>query len=189
MKVISSLFTIILLSSLTLSAQVDEKDVVPKEYSLELGYRYISSSKFENQASMGTTILLDYAWQLSGFNRKNASYISVPLGYTILRPDTEGDSKMSILSYGWTVRHELGREKKVIPFFGYSLLFNQLRQQDVDGSIFGHQTKFDLGINLNNTGKVRYFTKFEYSYTRYPRWGHDKSYTMHTWELKVGARF
>ena len=174
---------------INLLSQVEVKDVVPKEYSLELGYRYISSSKFENQASMGQTILFDYAWQLSGFNRKNASYISVPLGYTMLRPDSENDSKVSILSYGWTVRHEIGRDKKVIPFFGYALLLNQLRQKDLEGSIFGHQTKFDFGINLHNSGKTRYFTKLEYSYTRFPRWGFDSSYSMHTWELKVGARF
>ena len=126
--------------------------------------------------------------ELSGFNKKSASYITVPLGYTMLRPDSENDVKASILSYGWTVRHEIGREKKIIPFFGYSLLLNQLRQENVDGSVFGHQTKFDFGINLNNSGKVRYFTKFEYSYTRFPRWGFDSSNTMHTWELKFGIR-
>lgn len=189
MKTTSIIIILILSSGFSLQAQSLDHDKVPKEYSLEIGQRYISSSKFDNKASIGNTILFDYAWQLSGFNKKSASYISVPLGYTMLRPDSDTDSKMSILSYGWTVRHEIGRDKKAIPFFGYSLLLNQLRQKGVDGSIFGHQTKFDFGYNFNSTGKVKYFTKAEYSYTRFPRWGHDNSYNMHSWELKLGLRF
>jgi len=175
--------------SFALSAQVHEKDAVPKQYSFELGYRYIASNNFDNQTNFGVTYMFDYAWQLSGFTKKSASYISVPLGYTMLYPAGENDKKMSVLSYGWTVRHELSKDRKVIPFFGYSLLLNQLRIKETDGTIFGHQTKFDGGININTSGRLKYFTKIEYSFTRYPSLNKDKSNTIHAFELKCGVRF
>ena len=170
-------------------AQIEKKDKVPKEYSLELGTRYVFSSTFENKAEMGYTVLFDYAWQLSGFTRKSASFISVPLGYTVLMPASEEDARMAILSYGWTVRHEIGRDKKWIPFLGYALLLNQLRISDTEGTVFGHQTKFDLGLNFNTGKRLSYFTKLEYSFTRYPSLGKAKSDQMHAAEFKIGLRF
>lgn len=188
MKIVISIFVLLVIPGFLLS-QLEVKDKVPKQYSLEIGSRYVSSSTFENNATIGYTALFDYAWQLSGFTRKNASFISVPLGYTVLMPETDADERMSILSYGWTVRHEIGRDKKWIPFVGYALLFNQLRISGTEGTVFGHQTKFDLGLNLNTKSKVDYFAKVEYSFTRYPSLGQAKSDRMHAFEFKLGLRF
>ncbi len=186
------IFFITLLATLFSSSVFSQdlkKDAVPKQYSFELGGRYIAASSFDNKASAGGTFLFDYAWQLSGFTRSNASFISVPLGYTILLPDTKDDKQMAILSYGWTVRHEIGYEKKVIPFFSYSLLLNQLRISGTEGAVFGHQTKFDFGINFKTSTRIQYFTKVEYSFTRYPKLGTASSQRMHVAELKFGFRF
>lgn len=180
---------LLLFFPILLAAQIDTKDRVPKEYSFEIGTRYVFANSFENQAEWGYTALFDYAWQLSGFNKKSASFISVPLGYTVLMPATENDSRVSILSYGWTVRHEIGRDKKWIPFLGYALLLNQLREQGTEGTVFGHQTKFDLGLHLNTSGRLNYYTKLEYSFTRYPALGKDKSDQMHAAEIKIGVQF
>jgi hypothetical protein len=182
------LFTVLLIP-ISLFAQLDKKDRVPKQMSLEMGMRYVFASSFENKVDMGYTLLFDYAWQLSGFERKNASYLSVPLGYTILFPAGEEDKRVSILSYGWTVRHELARDKKWIPFIGYALLLNQWRESSVEGSVFGHQTRFDAGINLNTKTRLIYFAKIEYSFTRYPALGQEKSNQIHVGELKIGLKF
>jgi hypothetical protein len=161
----------------------------PKQYSVELGYKYIYSSGFENKASQGYGILLDYSWMLSGFVNKHKVFLSVPLGYSYMMPDSETDEPISILNYGWTVRHELLKNKKNVPFLGYALLLNQLRIENIDGSVFGHQTKFELGYNFRNDKKVIYFAKIEYSFTRFPSLGNKKSNKIHAVEVKVGFRF
>lgn len=183
------LFLSLMLAPISLFAQLDKKDRVPKQISAEIGTRYVFSNSFENQVDLGYTLLLDYAWQLSGFERKNASYLSVPLAYTMLLPAREGDNRVSILSYGWTVRHELSRDKKWIPFIGYALLLNQWRESSVDGSVFGHQTRFDVGINLQTKTRLSCFAKIEYSFTRFPELGEKKSNQIHVGELKIGLRF
>ena len=183
---------IIILLLLTLpilsNAQSIEKDRVPHEYSLELGSRYVFSSGFEGHPSLGYTVLLDYAWQLSGFETKSKSFISVPLGYTMFLKKTDEEVSVSVLSYGWTVRHEIGRDKKWIPFLGYALLLNQLREFGNEGTVFGHQTKFDMGVNFNTGHKLDYFAKIEYSFTRYPALGKAKSDQVHAVEFKLGLR-
>ena len=159
----------------------------PKVKSLEVGYRYLSSSTFDiNQG--GTTLLFDYAWQLSGFTGKSAAFISVPLGYTYF-PGGNGKESAGILSYGWTVRHNLKANQKTIPFFGYGLLLNQLRISGTDGSSFGHQTRFDFGYEFNANKKINPFVKAEYSYTRYPHMGVKESDKIHAFELKCGVKF
>lgn len=183
------LFFLLFLLPLSLFSQVDEKDRVPKQLTAEMGFRYVFSNSFENQVDRGYTLLIDYAWQLSGFKRKKASYLSVPLGYTILLPASAEDNRVSILSYGWTVRHELARDRKWIPFIGYGLLLNQWRESGVDGSIFGHQTRFDAGMNFHTGSRLSYFAKIEYSFTRYPELKKAKSNKIHVAEFKVGLRF
>ena len=77
----------------------------------------------------------------------------------------------------------------LIPFLGYALLLNQLRISGTEGTVFGHQTKFDLGLNINTNHRFSYFTKLEYSFTRYPSLGNAKSDQMHAAEIKIGFRF
>lgn len=168
----------------TAQAQMEK---VPKQYSLETGYIYTFDNGFENSGSNGGHILFDYAWQLSGFHKKSAAFISVPLGYSWLIG--QGDDKdLRILSYGWTVRHNLAHDKNWIPFLGYGLLLNQLRQEGTDGSIFGHQTQFAFGYTYNKPRKIKPFIKVEYSLIRFPQFGSDQSYRMNHFAVKVGAR-
>jgi len=165
-----------------------QMEKVPKQYTIEAGYIYTFDNGFENSGSNGGHFLLDYAWQLSGFHKKKAAYITVPLGYSWLMG--QGNEKdLRILSYGWTVRHELARDKDFIPFIGYGLLLNQLRQEGTDGSIFGHQTQFEFGFNYNKPERVKPFVKLEYSLIRFPQFGSDKSYRMNHVALKFGVRF
>ncbi|GEM_PF-669658 len=177
--------TLYLLLGIGLQAQ--EIHRVPKNYALELGYRYLPSTTFDIK-NAGPTVLFDYAWQLSGFSGKPASFITVPLGYTFL---SQGESRNNarILSYGWTVRHHLAAERKAIPYVGYGLLLNQLRMSNLEGSVFGHQTRFDFGYLFTLNEYLRLFAKIEYSYTRYPRLGLQSSDKIHAAELKVGLRF
>jgi hypothetical protein len=160
---------------------------VPKFVSAELGFRYIPSTTFDIK-NQGMTLLVDYAWQLSGFTGKPAAYISVPLGYTSLFGGN-GANSGSILSYGWAVRHELKAKGKAIPFLGYGLLLNQLRIANTDGAVFGHQTCLNFGYRFHTEKRTSYYAKLEYSYSRYPHLGAKKSDSIQAIELKTGVRF
>lgn len=164
---------------------------VPKEYSVELGSRYVfSQSNLVNQANSGYSVLFDYAWQLSGLDGKHrASFITVPLGYTMLMPASSADKSMSMLNYGWTVRHNLTLERKWTPFVGYGLLLNNLRITDTEGSVFGHQTRFDFGYNIKGSSRLSYFLKLQYSYTSYPQFDEPERIRMHYADLRLGVRF
>jgi hypothetical protein len=179
---------ICLLTEIMVIANAQEISKAPKRISVEAGYRYLPSTTFDIK-NQGVTILVDYAWQLSGFDGKKAPvFISVPLGYTYFFGG--GGTQMGgILSYGWTVKHELKKSGKAIPFLGYGLLLNNLRINGTEGSVFGHQTCFDFGYLFKTGGKADVYTKLEYSYTRYPRLGEKKSNSMQGVELKVGVRF
>jgi hypothetical protein len=164
---------------------------VPKQYSFEMGYRNLfAQSNFSNQSTNGYGMLLDYAWQLTGLDGKRPPvYLSVPLGYTVLMPDNEASKSVHMLNYGWTVRHELTRGHKWTPFLAYGLLLNNMRIADRDGSVFGHQTQFDVGVNLNTTTRLKYFAKIEYSYTSYPQLDQPERMRLHYADLRVGVRF
>jgi hypothetical protein len=183
-KRILIVFTLLMCSTVLFSQELKK---APKSLSLEVGYRYLASNTFDLK-TQGSTLLFDYAWQLSGFTGRPAAFISVPLGYTSFFGG-DGEKTGGILSYGWTVRHNLSANKKTIPFFGYGLLLNQLRLSGTDGSIFGHQTRFDYGYTFNSDKKIKPFVKIEYSYTRYPRFGQKESDKIHAFELKGGVRF
>ncbi|UCH15629.1 MAG: hypothetical protein JSV22_06615 [Bacteroidales bacterium] len=160
-----------------------------KQYSLEAGYNHIIYSGFDYEATSGVSALLDYAWNLSGPNQKKNVYLSVPLGYTYLFADDKFNGRnIKILTYGWTVRHELRKDKVIIPFIGYALLLNQLSIDEIDGSIFGHHTKFETGINMIKTSKIQFLIKIEYSLTRYPSLGSKNSNWMHSFGIKTGIR-
>lgn len=191
MKYIYSIITVLFLFTGYLSAQDHSIVKAPKQYSFEVGYRNLfSHSNLTMNNTHGYGALFDYAWQLSGFDgKRNASYISVPLGYTILLPNDNLSQKISMLNYGWTVRHELSRNKPVTPFVGYGLLLNNMRIDGTEGSVFGHQTQFDLGLNFNTKTRLVYFAKIEYSYTSYPQFNEPERIRLHFADLRIGVRF
>jgi hypothetical protein len=168
-------------------AQEQTFDVVPKQYSLETGFRYNFSNDFQNNQSYGYGFLLDYAWQLSGFANKKASFISVPLGYTLFQ-SLNDSANFSILSYGWTVRHELAKNKKWIPYLGYSLLLNQLKTETTVGSIMGHKTGLGGGIQFIPSSKYQLYMGLEYSYSRFMILDADKGKKIQGAEFKFGVR-
>ena len=187
------LLTIVFLSYINLIAQQSEPfEKVTKQYTLELGVRSITHySDFNNKASMGEGVLFDYAWKLSGYNKKKNAYISVPIGFYIFNADkkSEANEVMRILNYGWTVRHELRKDKKVIPFIGYGLLLNQLWINKIDGNAIGHQTKFEFGANYTIKGKNILFGKIEYSMMRFPSLNNQKAMKISSSDINIGFRF
>lgn len=182
---------IFLLMGLPFLAQAQDSvfKKVPKQMSLEAGYRRITSSTLSNQASNGYSVLFDYAWQLSGFNGGRASFISVPLGYTYMMPDTDTSHSVRVISYGWTVRHELRPQNGLVPYLGYGLMLNNYAEKGVDGHRFAHQTRFTLGLNYYNSSSFQPYVQLDYSMTYYPQWGIKGSLGYKFMELKLGARF
>lgn len=172
---------------LSFSGFAQERERAPKQLAFETGYRYLVSNSF-NLASQGVTVLFDYGWQLSGFTGKPASYLSVPLGYTMLFGHG-GARNARILSYGWTVRHNLSSKSSWVPFLGYGLLLNQLLIEELDGRVFGHQTCLDLGIKYRTQSRWHPYCKLEYCMTRYPSLGKAKADNISAVEIKTGIFF
>lgn len=169
---------------------------VPKQYSLEFGYRNLFSvidnsvSPFVNSASHGYGFLFDYAWQLGGLNKKRpAIFLSVPMGYTVLMPDNSTSKRVSMLNYGWTTRHELAVNKPVIPYVSYGLLLNTLKIDGTPGGLMGHQTQFEGGLNFNTKSRLKYFAKVQYSYTSYQKLGARERIHLQFADVRVGVRF
>lgn len=181
--------------------QTTELKKSPKQKTIEVGGRYIYSTIYsgntalpkslaENKANIGITALFDYAWQVSGFNGKHAAaYITIPIGYTMMFADNKSQKSSTVLSYGWTVRHELTKGKKMIPFFGYALMLNSLKYGGMSGSWFGHNTRFELGVNYYHKPHVIPFAKVQWLYTSYPQLGDTKRLHVQAIELNTGIRF
>lgn len=161
----------------------------PKQYSFELGYRYmLSNDLLAAGGQNGYGFLIDYAWQLSGFTpEKHAVYLSVPLGYSYL-PSRGLSPDQKMLHYGWAVRHILRKPKKVQPFLGYALLLNQFSIGDRSGQLFGHQTRFAFGASYNNEASIKPYVAIEYSMARHPQLDVEDSMWLHFVEFKTGIR-
>lgn len=178
---------------------------VPHQISVEFGYRYsfyqhtylgndgsyTLINNMMNRATSGAGVLADYAWQLSGLNgKKPAIYLTIPMGYTILLPDDPTSKRVGMLNYGWTIRHELAtKDKKIIPFVGYGLFLNNLSVEGVPGSVSGHQTQFEGGVNFKTNSKLNYFAKLQVSYSSYPKLDYNKSLHFMYADFRVGVRF
>lgn len=188
--------SLILLSPVFLFAQKDTTFYkVPKQISIEGGYRYVfsvidrSASPLVNSASSGYGFLIDYGWKLSGLNNKKPGiFLTVPMGYTVMLPDNSASKRVSMLNYGWTMRHELNVNKTITPFLGYGLLLNTLSVDGTDGGVMGHQTQFEVGANFNTKTKLKYFAKLQYSYTSYPKLNDSKRIHFQYFDLRFGVR-
>jgi hypothetical protein len=181
------------------AAQDQNTDRVPKQYSIEFGYRNVFSTiwlgnaaitEFSNKATNGGSILADYAWQLTGFNKiKKKAFISAVLGYTFINGNNSTNKNVSILSYGLAIRHELAKDKPLIPFLGYGLMLNQLSFSGTQGEIIGHNTRLEFGYNYYKSPHFVPFVKVQYSYVRFPKLYETQSYHVQSFELDFGARF
>ncbi|OIP85079.1 MAG: hypothetical protein AUK44_00620 [Porphyromonadaceae bacterium CG2_30_38_12] len=196
MKTISIVISVILFSLCLHAQETTSINKVPKQYSLEGGYRNLFSvidnanALNGNKVMNGYGFLFDYAWKLSGLNgKKPGAFISVPIGYSVLLPANAASTQMSLLSYGWTVRHELAVNKPLVPFVGYGLLLNTLKDKARDGGAMGHQTQFEFGYNLNTATRLKYFAKIAYSYTSFPQFDSNKRIHYQFADLRVGVRF
>lgn len=183
------IFFISIILPLAGQAQESVLTKAPKQMSLEAGYRRVTSSELSNQASNGYSVLFDYAWQLSGFNGGKASYISVPLGYTQMMADTDTSRSVRVISYGWTVRHELRPQDGWVPYLGYALMLNNYAEKGIDGHRFAHQTRFSFGVNQYNSSNFQPYVQLDYTMSFYPEWGVKGSQGYKFVELKIGARF
>jgi len=184
--------TVFLLSSLFVFS-IDSTFVkVPKQISLELGYSNIfaQSVNLTNHASNGYGFLFDYGWKVSGLNgKKPAVYLTVPFGYTVYMADDANSKSMHMMNYGWTVRHELSVDKPVTPFVGYALLLNNIRITGTEGSVYGHQTKFEFGANINTKTKLKYYAKVEGTYASFPQFNQEHRFVTWFADFRLGVRF
>lgn len=176
-------------SSLFFSAKSQGFDVVPKQKTVEMGASYTFRSGFENTAALSEGASFDIAWLVSGFQNKRKVYISIPLGY--YRGAAAGSDTISTsrLFYGWTIRHELRKDKKMIPFLAYGLLLNQLWLSNIVGHGMGHETRFDLGTDFKLSGAKVFTMRFSYSHATFPSFGENESKTMDFLSLIAGLRF
>lgn len=186
-KILTTLLLAFLINTLSFS---QEFEVVPKVGAIEAGIRFIPHSSFGIKP-IGWNVQADMAWQVSGFKEKAAAFISVPLGFGKFNGGGADTSlNATTLHYGWTIRHNLARDKKFIPFVGYSLLLNQLWLKGTEGHTIGHETRFDFGFDIHPEKiKLVYMIKIEYSHITYPSLGKENSDRIEIFSLKSGIRF
>lgn len=179
-----------LLFAFVIPAVSQEIHKAPKQITAELGYRYVlKNDLLSDAAASGMSLMLDYGWQLSAFDGIGKPvYLTIPLGYTYF-PGSSSATGMRMLSYGWSVRHMLTSGGRTSLFMGYGLLLNQLSVSDREGQMFGHQTRFEFGVNFLDKQPLSPFIKLEYSMSRHPQLDDPESYWFHAVELKTGVRF
>jgi len=189
---------IVIVRFLNISAQDQKLDIVPKQYSLEIGYRNLFSTiwlgskntEFSNKAVNGGSITADYAWQLTGFNNiKKKAYISAVMGYSFIVANSSSNKNVSILSYGLAIRHELAKDRPYVPFLGYGLMLNQFSFSGTKGEMIGHNTRLEFGYNYYRSLHFVPFVKLQYSYIRFPQLYASQSYHVQSLELDFGLRF
>ncbi|MBI9035901.1 MAG: outer membrane beta-barrel protein [Bacteroidales bacterium] len=188
-KSILTLFALAFLMSL--SYQISAQGILkaPKQFSIDAGWSMLTNNTFGENNIPGYNVSFDYAWKLSGFESDHGTYLSVPLGYSSFPKADSAENSIGVLIYGWTVRHELPFGEKLRPFLGYGLLLNQLRISGTEGSIFGHQTRFDLGANYKLNDRKKIYAAISYSLVRFPRFGQKKSDRLNRFGIKIGYRF
>jgi hypothetical protein len=168
--------------------KIDSNDRVNKYFSLELGPKINIGTTPDTLAGTGGGVMLEYGWQVSGFHGKKCrSYISIPLGYS-WSVDNKNRENSFILNYGIAITHELTKDTNNVPFIGYGLLLNQYRFDGIKGSIFGHQSRFEFGINHYVSSKFVLYGKLDYSYCRFPSLYESKSRALQQIEIKFGAK-
>lgn len=164
-------------------------DVVPKHKTIEAGFAYAFRNGFEQVAPASYGAAVDVAWQVSGFRFKKAAYISIPFGY-FYSPATTNDSlSAKRMFYGWTIRHELRKEKQLIPFISYGLLLNQLWISETKGHSMGHETRFDFGADWKVSDGLKITLRLSYSHATFPSFGTSDSESMDFLSLVAGLRF
>ncbi len=185
------LTSVILFSWMSLSAQndIDSSDRANKFISLEIGPKINLRATPDTLAGSGFGVMIDYGWQVGGLKgKKRRSFISIPLGYSFI-VDNKNREISRQLNYGWAVSHELSKDSNFVPFLGYGLLLNQYYFDGIKGSLFGHQSRFEFGINYFINSRWGLYGKLDYSYIRLPVLGESKSKSIHQTEVKFGAKF
>lgn len=193
-----SIAIILVISAQILFAANDSTMVhSPRQVSVEIGYRNVfsmidrSQTPLVNNATNGVAGLVDFGWKVSGLNgKKPAIYITVPLGYANIWAADNTSENITMLYYGWTIRHELTKKPQLFtPFVGYGLLLNTLKINGTEGGIMGHQTQFEAGTNLNTRTRLKYYIKADYSYASYPKLNDSKRIHYQFIDIAFGVRF
>lgn len=189
----STIFAIFLILTIALTSKaqnnMDSTDRVNKFVGLEIGPKINLMASPDTLAGSGFGMMIEYGWQVSGFNgKKKRSFISIPLGYSYII-DNKNKEMGRQLNYGWAVTHELTKDTNFVPFIGYGLLLNQYTFENLKGSIFGHQSKFEFGINYFVSSKWAFYGKLDYSYLRFPIYNENKSRSIHQTEVKFGVKY
>lgn len=133
---------------------------IPHTFSFETGWRMNFPNEFSNLPAHGVFGAFEYAWQLSGFEPgRPAAYLGLPMRFTSFLDGQTPFAKSVMFNYGWSVRHQLAGGP-VRPFFGYNLLLSSFTPDNFSGytngtstthtpyRVFGHETKFDFGLDF-----------------------------------------
>ncbi len=169
--------------------QIDTSDRVTQFMSLEIGPKINIKSQPDTLSGTGFGAMIHYGWQLSGFKeKKRKTYLSIPIGFSYI-VDNKNREVSRQMNYGCAITHELTKDTNYIPFIGYGLLLNQYFFDGINGSIFGHQSRFEFGIDYHVTKKLDLFGKLDYNYIFFPGFNNIKSKMLHQFEIKFGAKF
>jgi hypothetical protein len=162
-RVIRALVTglVLLFGAAVLSAEVG------KVVSVEAGYGYILSSRYVDPDGPHVLLTsLNYGYVIHD-RPKSMTALSLVLGYNRF-PEGNGTDALNALVYGVEYAHTFFKHKPVSLLLDYGLLFNLIKQANLDGYAFGHHTRLSIGGIYNLSDKHKVALKGAYNFVTFP---------------------
>jgi hypothetical protein len=141
----------------------DVKNVV----SVEAGYGYILSARYVDPDSPhGLLTSLNYGYVIHE-KPQSMTVLSLVLGYNLF-PDGNGTDSLNAMVYGVEYAHTFFKQKPVSLLLDYGLLFNLIKQANLDGYAFGHHTRLSIGGVYNFSDRHKVALKGAYNFVTFP---------------------
>jgi hypothetical protein len=98
---------------------------------------------------------------------KRMTALSLVLGYNRF-PEGNGTDALNAMVYGVEYAHTFFKHKPVSLLLDYGLLFNLIKQANLDGYAFGHHTRLSIGGVYNLSDEHKVALKGAYNFVTFP---------------------
>jgi hypothetical protein len=157
------MLTVLLLAAGTAAIGAEVQNVV----SIEAGYGYVISARYVDPGSPhGLLTSLNYGYVIHD-KAKSMTVLSLVLGYELF-PQGNGTDALNAMVYGVEYAHTFFKQKPVSLLLDYGLLFNLLKQANLDGYAFGHHTRLGIGGVYNVSDRHKVALKGAYNFVTFP---------------------
>jgi hypothetical protein len=134
---------------------------------MEAGYGYILSARdVAPDSPNGLLTSLNYGYLIHE-KPKSLTALSLVLGYNLF-PQGNGADALHAMVYGLEYAHTFFRHKPVSLLLDYGLLFNLIKQENLNGYAFGHHTRLSVGGVYNLSDEHKLALKGAYNFVTFP---------------------